>query len=200
VEAAHIKEPKNRIDHHFSYLQSVGIPQPLAQLILLKTFRGLITSILRFVNFFEVAVFVDVTWYSVPTEIWTIVETGCYLIAACLPSFRPLFGPLFNKIDFGSLGHTVLRYGSKMRSKRGKTEQSGSSTGINGSQETNRGFEMLGDPSTPRLSDGNDQKGLVSCYREASSQEIDNARSLHGDGACASQGICVKKEYGIQGV
>jgi hypothetical protein len=166
---------------------------------LLTITRGLITSILRFVAFFETAVFVDGTWYSVTTHTWTIVETGCYLIAACLPSFRPLFGPLFNKINFTSLSQTISRYGPRLSSNRGKARQSNSSTAMNDSQTPNGAFEMLGDLPIPRLSDGNDQKGLVSCYREANSQESERVRSSHGDGVRASPGIYIKKEYGLQG-
>lgn len=167
---------------------------------MLTAFRGLITSILRFVAFFETAVFLDGTWYSVTTHTWTIVETGCYLIAACLPSFRPLFGPLFNKTNFGSLGQSIFRYMPKSNSNRDQTGQSSTSTAMNNSSKPNDGFQMLSDLPMPCLSDGNDQKGLVSCFRESNPQESDRVGLSRGLGARASPGIYIKKEYGLQGV
>ena len=51
---------------------------------------GLVTSIIRFATFFEKNSFVDGTWSAVDLIIWTQVETGVYLISACLMTYRPL--------------------------------------------------------------------------------------------------------------
>ncbi|KAF4635271.1 hypothetical protein G7Y89_g2823 [Cudoniella acicularis] len=51
---------------------------------------GLITAILRFHGFFSDDATVDAEWAASPLIVWTIIETGTYLIAACLPTFRPL--------------------------------------------------------------------------------------------------------------
>ena len=51
---------------------------------------GLITSIVRFTTFFQKNSFVDGTWSAVDLIVWTQVETGVYLISACLMTYRPL--------------------------------------------------------------------------------------------------------------
>ena len=51
---------------------------------------GLVTSIIRFATFFQKNSFVDGTWSAVDLIIWTQVETGVYLISACLMTYRPL--------------------------------------------------------------------------------------------------------------
>lgn len=51
---------------------------------------GLVTSIVRFTTFFRKNSFVDGTWSAVDLIIWTQVETGVYLISACLMTYRPL--------------------------------------------------------------------------------------------------------------
>ena len=51
---------------------------------------GLITSIIRLTTFFRVNSFADTTYAASELEIWTQVEPGIYLIAACLATYRPL--------------------------------------------------------------------------------------------------------------
>lgn len=52
---------------------------------------GLATSILRFVTFSENSAVLDGTWSSTQLQSFTIFEVNTYLIAACLPTYRPLF-------------------------------------------------------------------------------------------------------------
>ncbi|KAF3765378.1 hypothetical protein M406DRAFT_27294, partial [Cryphonectria parasitica EP155] len=52
---------------------------------------GTITSILRFVAFYDKNPFIDPTWNGVTMIIWTVCEPGVYLIAACLLVLRPVF-------------------------------------------------------------------------------------------------------------
>ena len=59
---------------------------------------GVVTGILRLVYFFQVDMFADVTWYSVSTMTWTLAEPGVYLIAATLPSLRPLVRHVFKTL------------------------------------------------------------------------------------------------------
>ncbi|PYI08357.1 hypothetical protein BO78DRAFT_395729 [Aspergillus sclerotiicarbonarius CBS 121057] len=51
---------------------------------------GMITSICRCVAFFTNNPLIDGTWISVTFLNWSIIETGVYLIAACLPCYRPM--------------------------------------------------------------------------------------------------------------
>ncbi|TVY27489.1 putative membrane protein [Lachnellula hyalina] len=51
---------------------------------------GIITAIVRFVIFLTVPLAKDLSYYGARVTIWTTVEPGVYLIAACLPSLRPL--------------------------------------------------------------------------------------------------------------
>ncbi|KAF2794710.1 hypothetical protein K505DRAFT_360851 [Melanomma pulvis-pyrius CBS 109.77] len=59
---------------------------------------GIVTSALRFVAFLDVNVFDDITYLSVSTTRWTIIEPGVYLIAATMPTLRPLIRHLVKKI------------------------------------------------------------------------------------------------------
>ena len=58
---------------------------------------GLITSIARFIGFFLTNLLVDGTWSSVWLLILSIVESGTYLIAACLLAYRPLGRYIFER-------------------------------------------------------------------------------------------------------
>ena len=64
-------------------------------LILQAARSGLAAGIARFYIFSQPDAFADVTWNSVELNIWTIVEPGMYLMAACFPTYRPLFSYLF---------------------------------------------------------------------------------------------------------
>ncbi|KAI9367647.1 hypothetical protein BJX61DRAFT_527392 [Aspergillus egyptiacus] len=58
---------------------------------------GLVTSILRMVIFFQESALTDPTWTSVDLGIWTVLEGGIIIVAACLPSIWPLLAGLFSK-------------------------------------------------------------------------------------------------------
>ncbi|KAK1593431.1 uncharacterized protein LY79DRAFT_514424 [Colletotrichum navitas] len=51
---------------------------------------GVVASIIRAYIFFQTSAFADRTWASVGLVGWSIIETGTYIIAACLPHFRPM--------------------------------------------------------------------------------------------------------------
>lgn len=51
---------------------------------------GLVGSIIRFTIFFQKNSFIDGTWSAVDLVIWTQLETGTYLMSACLMTYRPL--------------------------------------------------------------------------------------------------------------
>ncbi|KAJ6002280.1 hypothetical protein N7522_007507 [Penicillium canescens] len=52
--------------------------------------RGTVFSILRMTTFFQESATTDPTWVSVKLGIWTILEGGIIISAACLPSIWPL--------------------------------------------------------------------------------------------------------------
>lgn len=58
------------------------------------TYSGIITSILRFIAFYNKSSFSDPTYNGVELIIWTVCEPGVYLIAACLLVYRPLLDKL----------------------------------------------------------------------------------------------------------
>ena len=67
------------------------------------------TAIVRFVIFFDVETLLsDGTFISADLITWSLVEPGMYLIAACLPTLRPLFRELrsrsggWNSVSKGS--------------------------------------------------------------------------------------------------
>lgn len=125
---------------------------------------------------------------------WVVMESGMYLIAACLPSLRSLLGPAFGRIN-RSLRTRFQYYGSGKSSQgnSGKANHSHSEGAGNNSRKQN-GIEM------PRLSDGNDQKDLVSCYHTESFQERDSAAVSQDDlerGASNHGGIQVHKAYSL---
>lgn len=109
----------------------------------------MIIAIVRFTIVIHMNIYLDPTWFVIDIQKWTVGEPGAYLIAACLPSFRPLFGPLFNRIDFGSIGQ-ILRYGSKATSGAGAVENNSPYRISSGVESSNlrRGFDRLDTPSS----------------------------------------------------
>ncbi|KAF4637484.1 hypothetical protein G7Y89_g596 [Cudoniella acicularis] len=160
---------------------------------------GLITSILRFANFFRMDE-ADSTW-DITGMTWSTVEPGVYLIAACLPSLRSLFAPLIKKIDLRDVRTRFRRYGSGIASyptdgtlkpvrltnrsaKKGSSEvrfqEHGNATGL---QED-------------KLSDGNEMDP-VSCHRSATEDEDKPEKWSTGLESGLNLGIRVPNEYSI---
>ncbi|CAD6582767.1 MAG: hypothetical protein ASARMPREDX12_001032 [Alectoria sarmentosa] len=59
---------------------------------------GIVSAALRMNFFFRKDVFLDPTWTAVPLQEWSLVEPGVYVIAACLPTLRPLLVQLTPRI------------------------------------------------------------------------------------------------------
>ncbi|KAF2117918.1 hypothetical protein BDV96DRAFT_406243 [Lophiotrema nucula] len=51
---------------------------------------GIVGAILRFVSFLQVNIFDDITYLVISPGYWTIIEPGLYLVAATVPTLRPL--------------------------------------------------------------------------------------------------------------
>ncbi|KAF2790860.1 hypothetical protein K505DRAFT_364341 [Melanomma pulvis-pyrius CBS 109.77] len=59
---------------------------------------GIVTSVIRFSVFFNVkALATDGTYISADLAVWSLVEPGMYLLAACLPTIRPLVLKVFGR-------------------------------------------------------------------------------------------------------
>lgn len=67
----------------------VAVESPI-NIFLLTTYSGLITSIVRFYEFYATNAEVDGTWSGATLDVWSAIEPGIYLITACIPSYRPL--------------------------------------------------------------------------------------------------------------
>jgi len=65
--------------------------------IFLTASVGMLASIYRFTIFFTTDAFTDPTWASVLLVGWSVVESGMYLIAACLPLLRPVIEKVIPK-------------------------------------------------------------------------------------------------------
>lgn len=59
---------------------------------------GIVTAVLRFVVFLRTDLFQDVTYYSVVTTNWSIIEPGVHLMGATVPTLRPLIRLVFNRM------------------------------------------------------------------------------------------------------
>lgn len=68
----------------------------------------MVTGIIRLVYFFQINMFEDVTFHAVGTMTWTLVEPGVYLIAATLPSLRPLVRYFFKYVTLETLYNKLL--------------------------------------------------------------------------------------------
>lgn len=59
---------------------------------------GLVSSIIRFYEFYVTNAEIDGTWNASQFVIWCVAEAGTYQVAACLPLFRPLVKLLGGKL------------------------------------------------------------------------------------------------------
>ncbi|KAJ6011669.1 hypothetical protein N7451_003081 [Penicillium sp. IBT 35674x] len=70
---------------------------------------GTVASVLRMTTFFQDSAMTDPTWTSTKLGIWTILEGGIIIIAACLPSIWPLISQTYsstNQLQRLSYGNT----------------------------------------------------------------------------------------------
>jgi hypothetical protein len=103
---------------------------------------GLATSILRFDSFFKGNAVADGTWASVDLMTWTLVEPDVYLIAACLPTYRPLL------LDFLSKTNLLRKSGLSATGKSSGLQHSSQNHGsreLEGSKKYSAGFKKLGE-------------------------------------------------------
>lgn len=70
----------------------------------------MVTGIVRLVFFCQTDIFADITFNAVGTMTWTLVEPGVYLIAATIPSLRPLIRYFFKGFTLKTLYDNLLLY------------------------------------------------------------------------------------------
>ncbi|KAG8531953.1 uncharacterized protein KY384_003589 [Bacidia gigantensis] len=77
---------------------------------------GTVTGIVRLIYFFKINMFEDVTWDAVETMSWTLIEPGVYMIAATLPSLRPLLKWALKDTKISALATSLLDRASRVLS------------------------------------------------------------------------------------
>jgi len=87
---------------------------------------GIVTSFVRLYVFFTTDLFSDFTYLCIMTQTWTFIEPACYLIAATLPSLRPLSRAIMETAIMQSIRSRLLSYS---RSRGRSTNNSGSGSG-----------------------------------------------------------------------
>jgi hypothetical protein len=115
-------------------------------------FSGTLTAILRFAFFYNVPLAKDLSFHGARLVVWTTVEPGVYLIAACLPSLRPLFKSAIESASMGSVRGRFQSQNSKVGGS--KIASSGIAlSAVERSKETamgdrgpRTGFRRLDDP------------------------------------------------------
>lgn len=73
--------------------------------------RGLVSSVVRFYAFYTTDAGSDRTWVAVDLVIWTLAETSIYLIAACLPLYRPLVRRVWRKLGLATVNDSTGQSG-----------------------------------------------------------------------------------------
>lgn len=60
----------------------------------------MVAAIVRLVVTTSVTTLTDGTWASADIITWSQVECGCYLVASCLPTYRPFFNEIIEWVKF----------------------------------------------------------------------------------------------------
>ena len=116
--------------------------------------------------FFKSDILDDVT-YSVELLIWTLVEPGVYLIAATLPSLRPIVRDVFEDVKLETIYNVLLNRYSRAFSVQKPSKTSAANMRFNsanpytmtmtaGSGARSAGFFSLDDPKAQDSKDSSD--------------------------------------------
>ncbi|KUJ13242.1 uncharacterized protein LY89DRAFT_672467 [Mollisia scopiformis] len=151
---------------------------------------GIITAILRLVIFITIDVFQDITWLSIDIMTYTTAEPGVYLIAACLPSLRPLFKGIFKSKNFSIQSLRSLLFK--------KTRTDGNSYCVPNAGISDNRFHRLDDfTKSAALGDGTGTKATVTYSREMGSEVTPSPSSTKVDleSSCNTTDIRVQRTY-----
>ena len=118
--------------------------------------RGIIPATVRIIMFFRINLFDDITYNAVPLMSWTIIEPSMYLIAACIPSLRPLVLFVSKKIGLHPIFVQLQRRASRTltRRKGGGSRLASTQKGTTLSSQRS-GFHRLGDFGHDPVGNGN---------------------------------------------
>ncbi|RDL32029.1 uncharacterized protein BP5553_09431 [Venustampulla echinocandica] len=185
---------------------------------------GIITSIIRFAVFLKLAdPELDLSWTGLDVVMWTTIEPGVYLIAACLPSLRPLLNPFFR-----DLGEFDFR-GIRGRFRNNKVEDGNFNGNFNGNFKNirlsgvsigDRQGKILASSNSPRSgftrldkawpknftnNGSNNDAPLTTCFRESVTEDDErldhNKTPTHSEHNLNpidfSTGIVVQKAFTI---
>ncbi|PVI06860.1 hypothetical protein DM02DRAFT_581367 [Periconia macrospinosa] len=120
---------------------------------------GIITAVLRFLVFLHVDLFSDITYNSVSTTSWSIIEPGVYLMAATVPTLRPLVRRFISKISSEAVSRHTTR---PLRSRTASTPRPSNTPHLPLSRM----------PERPRLSKKSSSKNVMETIGRASSRPL----------------------------
>lgn len=109
MEASHIEQHQGRSHAHVRSRRHVSrFPGTTCDSTLITDNSGLLTSILRFAGYFFHSPTSDTTYAGVYLYIYVVCESGMYLVAACLLTYKPL-AKLFRKDGPLSINRTRFK-------------------------------------------------------------------------------------------
>ena len=130
---------------------------------------GLIASAFRFATFFRNDAMSDGTFSSVELMSWSLIEPGTYLMAACLPSLRPLAQRIFGDTRLAHLStHWTPKY--RVRSHERSTmniELEGHRRLRSEVHRSPQGFHRLADGRESIGKSSEDERSLVDNHKSA---------------------------------
>lgn len=152
---------------------------------------GLVASIIRF-NMFNLHTLSDGTWASAKLAIWSLVEPGVYLIAACLPSFRPVISSLSKYIS--------SNISFKDKKSRGSDETGPFRNDISLGETT---------PNGPRITIGRaksagftrldgDKKSSTNIFSNSVGGAPVHDEPQHPDGKASKNAIMIQQDYEVR--
>ncbi|CAG8976535.1 hypothetical protein HYALB_00011012 [Hymenoscyphus albidus] len=181
---------------------------------------GIITAITRFAIFLGAlshdADTIDISWVGIDVILWASIEPGVYLIAACLPSLRPLLVATLRDISPGPTFHSLRQRiwggfkGAGRNNSKHTPRDMRPERAITIRLSDNGKFNRLGEgdgSGWPSDFSGHNP-AMSTCFRESTDLEEDRGRPrVKGKAKTkeketetwgALSGIMVRKEYSIR--
>ncbi|KAF4636448.1 hypothetical protein G7Y89_g1636 [Cudoniella acicularis] len=166
---------------------------------------GIFTSVIRFVVLIDFRdPESDLSWKAVTVVTWTIIVPGMYLIAACLPSLRPVLLPYFNSLDLQNAPARVRSIlGMQTRYSITTDAENAGLSGIRRpprakTRERSRDGNSDSKNSEDRVWKGTfGDSGQVNCYRQSLSEDSERIQAIREDINAFHHSIIVEKAFTI---